>query len=55
MVRISSRELGNDMAGVLRRVQAGEAETLRTTQADPALRDSLAELSGGPDDLAPIV
>ena len=85
MVRIASRELRNDTAGVLRRVQAGEVvvitvrgepvaqilplvqvrrrwmprqevvEILRTFQADPALRDDLAELSGGPDDLAPIV
>lgn len=85
MVRIATRELRNDTAGVLRRVQAGEdvlitvrgepvaqlvpytpgrrrwmpraelVEILRTSQADPGLRKDLAELTGGPEDLDPVV
>jgi len=81
---IASRELRNDTAGVLRRVEAGERVTitvngrpvaelvpvqrgkrpiqrdeflarLRLTQADPGLRDDLAELAGDTtDDLGPI-
>jgi prevent-host-death family protein len=84
-MRIATRELRNDTAGVLRRVQAGEevvitvrgepvaqivplkptgrrwmpreevVEILRTSQADPGLRDELVQLSGAPDDLDPIV
>jgi len=73
---VASRDLRNDTAGVLRRVQAGEEVTvtvngravamitavasrrrrwvtkseliqrLETSQADPGLRDDLAELAG---------
>jgi prevent-host-death family protein len=76
MSRVASRELRNDTAGVLRRVQAGEEVTitvngepvaviaaiqprrrrwlsktelvtrLESSQADPGLRDDLAELAG---------
>lgn len=76
MSTVASRELRNDTAGVLRRVQAGEEVTitvngravaviaaieprrrrwvskaelvkrLQTSQADPGLRDDLAELAG---------
>jgi prevent-host-death family protein len=76
MSTVASRELRNDTAGVLRRVQAGEDVTvtvngravatitaarpqrrrwiskaelmnrLETSQADPGLRDDLAELAG---------
>ena len=76
MSTVASRELRNDTAGVLRRVQAGEEVTitvngravaviaavqpmrrrwmsktelatrLETSQADPGLRDDLAELAG---------
>jgi prevent-host-death family protein len=76
MSRVASRELRNDTAGVLRRVQAGEEVTitvngepvaviaavqprrrrwlsktelvsrLETSQADPGLREDLAELTG---------
>ena len=76
MSTVASRELRNDTAGVLRRVQAGEEVTitvngravavisaaepkrrrwvskaelvkrLDTSQADPGLRDDLAELAG---------
>jgi prevent-host-death family protein len=83
-MRIATRELRNDTAGVLRRVQAGEEvvvtvkgeavaklvpivperrrwipktellELLRTSRADPGLREQVRELSGGPDDLPPI-
>lgn len=75
MSSVASRELRNDTAGVLRRVQAGEEVTvtvngrpvaviaaveprrrrwlsktelvnrLETSQADPGLRDELAELT----------
>jgi prevent-host-death family protein len=85
MPRIAVRDLRNDTAGVLRRVQAGEEvvvtvrgepvaqiialtpqtrrwiprrdvlDLLRSTQADPGLRDELAVLSGGPADLDPVV
>lgn len=82
---VASRDLRNDTAGVLRRVEAGEEVTitvngrpvaqlvpvqqqrrrwiprdelvrrLRTSQADPALRDDLARLAGDTtDDLGPI-
>lgn len=86
MAEIPSRELRNDTAGVLRRVQAGEeltvtvngrpvaqlvpvqqthrrrpisraelARRLRTSQADPGLRDDLRSLAGDTtDDLGPI-
>ena len=76
MSTVASRELRNDTAGVLRRVQAGEevtitvngrpvaviaaieprrrrwlsktelANRLESSQADPGLRDDLAELAG---------
>lgn len=76
MTTVPSRELRNDTAGVLRRVQSGEEVTitvngravamitalkprrrrsvsktelikrLQTSQADPGLRDDLAELAG---------
>jgi prevent-host-death family protein len=76
MSTVASRELRNDTAGVLRRVQAGEEvtvtvngravaviaavrptrrrwisnaeliERLDTSQADPGLRDDLADLAG---------
>ena len=76
MSTVASRELRNDTAGVLRRVQRGEEVTvtvngravavisaveprrrrwvtkaelvnrLETSQADPGLRDDLAELAG---------
>ena len=76
MSTVASRELRNDTAGVLRRVEAGEEVTitvngravalitavtpkrrrwlskaelikrLETSQADPGLRDDLAELAG---------
>ena len=76
MSMVASRELRNDTAGVLRRVQAGEEVTitvngravamitavqprrrrwvsraefvkrLQTSQADPGLRDDLAQLAG---------
>lgn len=85
VAKVATRELRNDTAGVLRRVQAGEEivitvngepvaalvpiaherrrgipkvellELLRTSRADPGLRDELRELAGGPDDLPPIV
>jgi prevent-host-death family protein len=82
---VASRDLRNDTAGVLRRVQAGEHLTitqngrpvaelvpmrrtgrswitrhdlvtrLRTAQADPGLRDDLAQLAGDTtDDLGPV-
>lgn len=82
---VASRDLRNDTAGVLRRVEAGEEVTitvngrpvaqlvpvqqqrrrwiprdelvrrLRTSQADPALRDDLARLADDTtDDLGPI-
>ncbi len=85
MSDVASRDLRNDTAGVLRRVEAGEEVTitvngrpvaqlvpvqqqrrrwiprdelvrrLRTSQADPALRDDLARLAGDTtDDLGPI-
>jgi len=85
MPEVASRELRNDTAGLLRRVQAGEDITitvngkavalltaLRPTrrrwlgcdellrrldnaQADPALRQELAELAGDTtDDLGPL-
>ena len=76
MSTVASRELRNDTAGVLRRVQAGDevtitvngrpvaviaaieprrrrwlsktelANRLESSQADPGLRDDLAELAG---------
>ncbi|OBF84354.1 prevent-host-death family protein [Mycobacterium sp. 852002-51163_SCH5372311] len=86
MSEVASRELRNDTAGLLRRVQAGEDVTvtvkgkpvalltaLRPTrtrwlsrdellrrlaraQADPALRQQLAELAGDTtDDLGPLL
>lgn len=85
MTVVASRELRNDTAGMLRRVQAGEELTvtvngqpvaqltaihpvrrrwlsraeivarLRVAQADPGLRDDLAQLAGDTtDDLGPI-
>lgn len=85
MSEVASRELRNDTAGVLRRVQAGEEVTvtvngkpvaqlvplqrtsrrpipraefvrrLRTSQADPGLREDLRRLAGDTtDDLGPI-
>ena len=85
MSEVASRDLRNDTAGVLRRVQAGENVTitvkgrpvavltpvraqrrrwlpgaefmarLHATQADPGLRDDLADLAGDTtDDLEPI-
>jgi prevent-host-death family protein len=85
MTVVASRELRNDTAGLLRRVQAGEeltvtvsgqpvahltairpsrrrwlpraelAARLRVAQADPGLRDDLAQLAGDTtDDLGPI-
>jgi prevent-host-death family protein len=85
MNEVATRELRNDTAGVLRRVQAGEeivitvngkpaaklvplpaagrrwlpraelARRLALAQADPGLRDDLAELAGETtDDLPPI-
>ena len=85
MAEIASRDLRNDTAGVLRRVEAGERVTvtvngrpvaelvplpragrrsvtraefltrLKASQADPGLRDDLAELAGDTtDDLGPI-
>lgn len=85
MTVVASRELRNDTAGLLRRVQAGEdvvitvngqpvaqltavrqarrrwlsrnelLSRLRHAQADPGLRDDLAELAGdSTDDLGPI-
>jgi prevent-host-death family protein len=85
MAEVATRELRNDTAGVLRRVQAGEeivvtvngkpaaklvplptagrrwlpraelARRLAWAQADPGLRDDLAELAGETtDDLPPV-
>lgn len=85
MNEVATRELRNDTAGVLRRVQAGEeivitvngrpaamlvplpaaarrwlpraelSRRLALAQADPGLRDDLAELAGETtDDLPPI-
>jgi prevent-host-death family protein len=85
MAEVASRELRNDTAGLLRRVQAGEEITvtvngkavarlitlqptrrrllsrdellrrLDRAQADPALREELAELAGDTtDDLGPL-
>lgn len=85
MITVASRDLRNDTAGVLRRVQAGEdvvitvngrpvaqltavhparrrwlprAELLarlRHAQADPGLREDLAQLAGDTtDDLGPV-
>lgn len=80
MSTVASRELRNDTAGVLRRVEAGEQVTitvngrpvaviaaiepkrrrwlsntelvkrLESNQADPGLRDDLAELAGATTD-----
>jgi prevent-host-death family protein len=85
MAEVATRELRNDTAAVLRRVQAGEeivvtvngkpaaklvplpaagrrwlpraelARRLAQAQADPGLRDDLAELAGETtDDLPPV-
>jgi prevent-host-death family protein len=84
MPDVASRELRNDTAGVLRRVEAGEdltitvngqqvarlvplqpsarrwlgradlASRLSRYQADPGLRDDLARLASGTDELGPI-
>jgi prevent-host-death family protein len=85
MREVASRDLRNDTAGVLRRVQAGEhvvitvsgrpvaqlvplrrsrrdwlgreelINRLKVAQADPGLRDDLAELAGDTtDDLGPL-
>jgi prevent-host-death family protein len=85
MSEVASRELRNDTAGLLRRVQAGEEITitangkpvalltalkparrrwltrdellqrLRHAQADPGLRNDLAQLAGDTtDDLGPV-
>ncbi len=85
MSEVAARELRNDTAGVLRRVEDGEdvvvtvrgrpvaqlvpvqrarrrwlpraelVRRLRTSRADPALRDDLAVLAGeATDDLGPV-
>ncbi|MCA4727436.1 type II toxin-antitoxin system Phd/YefM family antitoxin [Mycolicibacterium fortuitum] len=85
MSEVASRELRNDTAGVLRRIEAGEELTVTVKgrpvarlspfqyprrrwisrdellrrlgrfQADPGLRDDLAELAGDTtDDLGPV-